>query len=92
MAIEMNVCGGRGNEEARYGRNLRLQTPVGGDEGKSSTGDERAHERTNEDCFETKLKINSLLNLKGTRPSYTVVTIARTTTPKTMISTTLSPR
>ena len=35
---------------------LRLQTPVGGDVGKSSTGDEASQERADENHFETKLK------------------------------------
>ena len=47
----------------RISRNLRLQTPVDGDEGKSSTGDKGAHERADEDCFETELKIILISNV-----------------------------
>ena len=35
---------------------LRLQNPVGGDVGKSSTGDEASQEGADENHFETKLK------------------------------------
>ena len=37
---------------------LRLQAPVFGDKGKSSTGDDGGQERADEDGFETNLKIN----------------------------------
>ena len=47
----------------RISRNLRLQTPVDGYEGKSSTGDKGAHERADEDCFETELKIILISNV-----------------------------
>ena len=47
----------------RISRNLRLQTSVDGDEGKSSAGDEGAHERADEDCFETELKIILISNV-----------------------------
>ena len=46
---------GDSNIDGRLEDHLRLQTPVGRDEGKSSTGDEASQEGADENQFETKL-------------------------------------
>ena len=57
-----------GHNNGIYEYDLRLQTSVCGEKGKSSTGDEGSQEGADEDYFETKLI--RVLRLLGTISSH----------------------